>query len=68
MFICVLFILPTATPVTELNMNYSIVAIGGVIALVGVVWAAWGRRHFRGPVQTIVDGPMTVEVLVTEKK
>lgn len=52
-FICVLFILPTATPVTQLNMNYAIVAIGGVVLIVGLVWTFWGRHRFSGPVQTL---------------
>ncbi|OBZ76216.1 Amino-acid permease BAT1 [Grifola frondosa] len=33
-FICVLFILPIAHPTNSLNMNYAVVAIGGVIAIV----------------------------------
>ena len=52
-FICVLFILPTATPVSQLNMNYAIVAIGGIVIIVGMVWIFWGRFHFSGPVRTI---------------
>ncbi|PPQ84943.1 LOW QUALITY PROTEIN: hypothetical protein CVT25_004456 [Psilocybe cyanescens] len=51
-FICVLFILPTASPVTQLNMNYSVVSIGGIILIVGFTWALWGRRHFNGPLHT----------------
>ena len=67
-FICVLFILPTATPVTELNMNYAIVAIGGVISLVGIVWAIWGRIHFHGPVQTLSqDDPMAYPASMADK-
>ena len=54
-FICVLFILPTATPVTELNMNYAIVAIGGVVLIVLGVWVVWGRFNFSGPVRTLVS-------------
>ena len=53
-FICVLFVLPTAYPVDALNMNYAVVAIGGVILIVSLCWLAWGHRHFRGPVSTIV--------------
>ena len=55
-FICVLFILPTARPTTVLNMNYAIVAIGGVFVLVGACWAFWGRFRFVGPVQTVRAG------------
>ncbi|PSR85522.1 hypothetical protein PHLCEN_2v5413 [Hermanssonia centrifuga] len=55
LFICVLFILPTATPVNQSNMNYAIVAIGGVLLIVASVWLIWGRSHFTGPVQTLSD-------------
>lgn len=34
-------------------MNYAIVAIGGVIILVGLCWMLWGRFHFVGPVKTV---------------
>lgn len=51
-FICVLFVLPTAYPVNELNMNYSVVAVGGVIVIVAVNWVSWGHRSFVGPVRT----------------
>ncbi|KAH7883050.1 amino acid transporter [Phlebopus sp. FC_14] len=51
-FICVLFILPTAYPVNQLNMNYAIVAVGGVFVIVALNWATWGRFSFVGPVQT----------------
>ena len=54
-FICVLFILPTVTPVNQLNMNYAIVAIGGVVLLVGIVWITWGRFRFSGPAKTLVN-------------
>ncbi|KIM82776.1 hypothetical protein PILCRDRAFT_820062 [Piloderma croceum F 1598] len=52
-FICILFILPTARPVSSINMNYSIVAVGGIILLVGMIWAVWGRFRFVGPVKTV---------------
>ncbi|KAJ7101546.1 amino acid transporter [Mycena belliarum] len=51
-FICVLFVLPTAHPVTELSMNYAVVAVGGVMLLVLLMWVLWGRRRFVGPVLT----------------
>lgn len=51
-FICVLFVLPTAYPVNVLNMNYAVVAIGGVLVIVAVNWVTWGRFSFTGPVQT----------------
>ncbi|KAF8587676.1 amino acid transporter [Ramaria rubella] len=54
-FVCVLFILPTSRPVTVLNMNYSIVAIGGLFVLIFLAWVLYGRYHFRGPVKTITQ-------------
>ncbi|TFK89396.1 amino acid transporter [Polyporus arcularius HHB13444] len=54
-FICVLFILPTAHPTTALNMNYAIVAIGAVVLLVSACWVLWGRFHFVGPVKTVEE-------------
>ncbi|KAF9233037.1 amino acid transporter [Melanogaster broomeanus] len=54
-FICVLFVLPTAYPVNVLNMNYSIVAVGGLLVIVAVNWVTWGRFSFVGSVQTITS-------------
>ncbi|KAL0946011.1 hypothetical protein HGRIS_012288 [Hohenbuehelia grisea] len=54
-FICILFILPTAHPVNELNMNYAVVAVGGLLLLVTAAWALWGRYHFVGSVHTNID-------------
>ncbi|KAH7928361.1 amino acid transporter [Leucogyrophana mollusca] len=51
-FICVLFVLPTAYPVGTLNMNYAIVAVGGLVIIVAINWVTWGRFSFEGPVQT----------------
>ena len=47
-----LFVLPTARPVTPQNMNYAIVAVGGIIVLIVLAWFGWGRRSFKGPVAT----------------
>jgi hypothetical protein len=49
-FICVLFILPTAHPVSSINMNYFVDAVGGII---GTTRVAWGRFRFLGPVKTV---------------
>jgi hypothetical protein len=35
-------------------MNYAIVAVGGVIILVGMTWVFWGRFRFVGSVKTVV--------------
>ncbi|KAF9554993.1 amino acid transporter [Agrocybe pediades] len=54
-FICILFVLPTATPVTQFNMNYAIVSVGAIFTIVGLTWTVWGRHHFVGPVHTNID-------------
>ncbi|KAJ6455474.1 amino acid transporter [Mycena sanguinolenta] len=54
-FVCILFILPTAHPVTQLNMNYAVVAVGGLMLLVVLMWFLWGRTRFSGPVFTRVE-------------
>ncbi|KAJ3093389.1 hypothetical protein HK100_006636, partial [Physocladia obscura] len=50
---CVFFILPTANPVTVLNMNYAIVAVGAVLVLIVTSFIFWGRFHFHGPIRTV---------------
>jgi len=60
-FICILFVLPTASPVSAQNMNYAVVAIGGVILLVSVGWIGWGRTAFKGSVGTWAEGTKTLE-------
>ncbi|KAJ6624395.1 amino acid transporter [Mycena sp. CBHHK59/15] len=55
-FVCTLFVLPTAHPVNALNMNYAVVAVGGVLLLVLGMWVAWGRGRFTGPVLTVGGG------------
>ena len=52
---CVLFVLPTSHPVSAMNMNYAVVAIGGVLVLVVLGWFAWGRKSFFGSVVTRAD-------------
>jgi hypothetical protein len=43
--------------VNQLNMNYAIVAVGGLIILVGLTWVTWGRTRFVGPVKTVIFDP-----------
>lgn len=62
-FVCVLFILPTAQPVTAESMNYAIAAVGFILLLVGSTWVLWGRHHFNGPVSEIDN-----EVIVEDEK
>ncbi|KAI0033568.1 amino acid transporter [Vararia minispora EC-137] len=56
-FVCILFVLPTSFPVTAQNMNYAIVAIGGVVLLVVGAWFAWGQGSFRGAAGTVESAP-----------
>jgi amino acid transporter len=54
--ICVLFVLPTASPITTTNFNYTIVA---VVVVLGGAWLYWqlsARHWFTGPRHT-VDEP-----------
>ncbi|KZW03950.1 amino acid transporter [Exidia glandulosa HHB12029] len=53
-FVCVLFVLPTSHPVTPDNMNYAVVAIGGLLVIVTINWLLWGRKTFTGPVRTFI--------------
>ncbi|KAL0564053.1 polyamine transporter tpo5 [Marasmius crinis-equi] len=54
-FVCVLFVLPTAHPVNQDNMNYAVVSVGGLMLIVGLTWFLWGRYRFTGPVHTNID-------------
>jgi amino acid transporter len=59
--ICVLFVLPTASPITAKNFNYTIVA---VVAVLGGAWLYWqlsAKRWFTGPRHNI-DAPGSAAV------
>ena len=45
-FICVLFVLPPASPVTASTFNYAPVAVAVVVLIAVATWFAWGRRTF----------------------
>jgi amino acid transporter len=49
-FISVLFMLPTATPITASNFNYTPVVVLGVLVLVTVWWLVSARNWFKGPI------------------
>jgi amino acid transporter len=49
-FISVLFMLPTATPITASNFNYTPVVVLGVLLIVTVWWLASARYWFKGPI------------------
>jgi amino acid transporter len=48
-FITILFMLPTASPVTAQSFNYTPVVVLGATALIAVAWLASARKWFKGP-------------------
>ena len=48
-FITVLFMLPTASPVTRLTFNYTPVAVLAVLGFAGIWWLVSARKWFIGP-------------------
>jgi amino acid permease (GABA permease) len=48
-FIFVLFMLPTTSPITHDNFNYTVVAVLVVIGFAGIYWLVSARNWFTGP-------------------
>ena len=48
-FITILFILPTASPITVGDFNYTIVALAVVIGYAGIYWLVSAKNWFTGP-------------------
>ena len=48
--ISVLFMLPTATPVTVTNFNYAPVAVLGLLVIITIWWLVSARHWFKGPI------------------
>ncbi len=48
-FISVLFMLPTASPISVKNFNYTVVAVVVVLGFAGVYWLVSARHWFTGP-------------------
>ena len=46
LFICILFVLPPASPVTLQTFNYAPVAVIVVVSIAVVTWRAWGKTTF----------------------
>ena len=63
-FVCILFLFPTAHPVNAENMNYAVVAIGSLLVLVGTAWFAWGKDQYTGAQPSVSTG--IVEEIVEE--
>jgi amino acid transporter len=48
-FISILFMLPTASPVTGKTFNYTVFAVVAVLGFATIYWFASARRWFKGP-------------------
>jgi amino acid permease (GABA permease) len=48
-FITILFMLPTARPITSANFNYTVVAVLVVLGFAGIWWLVSARNWFTGP-------------------
>ncbi len=48
-FITILFMLPTMSPITRANFNYTVVAVVVVLGFAGIWWLASARKWFTGP-------------------
>ena len=48
-FITILFMLPTVSPITVGNFNYTVVAVLVVIGFAGIYWLVSARNWFTGP-------------------
>ena len=69
-FICVLFILPTASPITASTFNYTIIAVAVVLAFASIWWFASARKWFTGPKQNLIEkaaqGEQTMPTMPTD--
>jgi amino acid permease (GABA permease) len=48
-FISILFMLPTASPITLKTFNYTVVAVVAVLGFATIYWFVSARRWFKGP-------------------
>ena len=48
-FISILFMLPTASPITGKTFNYTVVAVLAVLGFATIYWFVSARRWFKGP-------------------
>jgi amino acid transporter len=53
--ICILFVLPTASPVTATTFNYTIFAVLFVVGAATIWWFASARKWFTGPKQNLIE-------------
>jgi hypothetical protein len=48
-FITILFMLPTASPITWKSFNYTVFAVAAVLGFAGIWWLVSARTWFTGP-------------------
>jgi amino acid transporter len=63
--ICVLFVLPTASPIKAANFNYTIVAVAVVVGAAWLWWVLSAKNWFTGPRHTVA-GPVVTDADSTE--
>ena len=59
--ICVLFVLPTAGPISATNFNYTIFAVAVVVGAATIWWFASARNWFTGPRQNVAENAAEAE-------
>ncbi|KAI0454947.1 amino acid/polyamine transporter I [Xylaria acuta] len=63
--ITVVFVLPTANPVTSQTLNYTVVAVGIIAIGATSAWVLWARKWFTGPAAEVTEA-MRLGVDLTE--
>jgi amino acid permease (GABA permease) len=53
--ICILFVLPTASPITATTFNYTIFAVLFVVGAATIWWFASAKNWFTGPKQNLIE-------------
>ncbi|KAI0399630.1 amino acid/polyamine transporter I [Xylaria palmicola] len=53
--ITVIFVLPTANPVTSQTLNYTVVAVGIIAIGATAAWILWARKWFTGPAAEVAE-------------
>ncbi|KAI0537301.1 amino acid/polyamine transporter I [Xylaria digitata] len=65
--ITVIFVLPTANPVTSQTLNYTVVAVGIIAIGATAAWILWARKWFTGPAAEVTEA-MRLGVDLTEPR
>nr|POF18596.1 putative amino-acid permease c15c4.04c [Quercus suber] len=49
LFVSIIFVMPTALPVSADTMNYAIVYLGAILFFSMLYWVVFGHKHYTGP-------------------